>query len=139
MTTKIKVAMFALAAVAALSLGMAPMQEAFASSQGTQYLSTTAPTQYNTNSDQDSKVICGQTVNAGLQVKNNDPTDQIEVFYNISHCQTWEKVVFAVTVGSGPVDYTFTEYNNAQGAQIFPHTFGSSGGETVVATITYFW
>ena len=140
MTTQIKVAMFAVLAVAALSLGMAPMQEAFAwTSTNYQYMSTTSPTQGNTNSDTDYKSICGQTIQATTHVKNNNPSDKVEVWYNISHCQDWEKVLFEVNINGGPIEYSFIEYNNASGAQLFSPTFGSSGGDTVAVTVTYYW
>lgn len=132
--------MFAVAAVAALSLGVAPMQEAFAwSSTGTQVMYTTSPTQGNSNNDPDSKSICGQTTNANLIVTNNDPYDRIYIYYNFNHCSDWEKIVFQANVNGGSVEHTFTEYNNASGAQIFSETFGSSGGDTVQATVSYYW
>lgn len=142
MTSKTHYAMFAFVAVTALSLGLAPvMQEAFAwTNTAYSYTSTTVPSQGYTNTGIDTDYICGANTTATTHVKNNDPTDKIEVWYNFSHCSGIEEIIFSVNINAGPIEHTFTETSNWSGAQIFPDTFTSGDiGDRVITTVTYHW
>jgi hypothetical protein len=136
MTNKTQIAMFSIAALAVLSFGMFPTQNAFAGWE-TASFGDYAGAVGTTEIDDSVDTVCGESVTSRMQVRNADPSDQVQLYYDIRDCSSWDKVVFSVNVNGGSVEYLYTEYNNAHGYQNYNGPI--SNGDYVTGTIVYWW
>jgi hypothetical protein len=75
MTNKTQIAMFSIAALAVMSFGMTPAFAGWETASFGDYAGATGTTEIDDSVD----TVCGESVTSRMQVRNADPSDQVQL------------------------------------------------------------